>query len=280
MNYEAASKAASAIHSLTGRDDHALAVVLGSGLSDYATGLPDALAIPYSEIPGFPRPTVSGHAGTLVSAQFGDVRGMILAGRAHYYEGHGLDEVVLAVRAAALAGCRAVLLTNAAGGVNRDFRPGDLVVIRDHLNLTGRNPLMGPNDDRLGTRFPDMSEVYSRRIRGLITAAALKRGFEMPEGVYAWMTGPSYETPAEIRMAAVLGADLVGMSTVPEAIALRHMGVEVGGISLVTNLAAGISSSPLSHDEVKETADAAAERFAGLLDVLLPSLGDELADSD
>lgn len=280
MNYEAAAKAASAIHSLTGRDDHAVAVVLGSGLSEYAAGLPEAVAVPYSEIPGFPRPTVSGHAGTLVSADFGNVRGLVLAGRAHYYEGHELADVVLAVRAVAIAGCRAVLLTNAAGGVNRDFNPGDLVIISDHLNLTGRNPLMGPNDDRLGTRFPDMSEVYSRRLRLVIAATARQQGFDMPEGVYAWLTGPSYETPAEIRMAGVVGADLVGMSTVPEAIALRHMGVEVAGISLVTNLAAGISASPLSHEEVKETADAAADRFAGLLDALLPAIGSAVADSD
>lgn len=273
MTYEAASKAAAAIHSLTGREHHAVAVVLGSGLSDYAAGLPEAVSVPYSEIPGFPRPTVSGHSGTLVSASIGDAHGLILAGRAHFYEGLELEEVVLAVRAMALAGCDKVLLTNAAGGVNPGFTPGDLVIISDHLNLTGRNPLMGPNDDRFGTRFPDMSEVYSRRLRSLIRQAGSNLGLDMAEGVYAWLTGPSYETPAEIRMAATLGADLVGMSTVPEAIALRHMGVEVAGVSLVTNLAAGISQAPLSHDEVKETADAAAGRFKALLDRLLPAMG-------
>lgn len=279
MSYERAAEAATRIAAATGFDHHDVGVVLGSGLSEYAAGLPGALGVSYEEIPGFPRPTVSGHAGRLVSAPLGRGRGLILAGRAHLYEGHPMDDVVLAVRAAALAGCRAVLLTNAAGGVNRNFAPGDLAVITDHINLTGRNPLTGPNDERLGTRFPDMSEVYSARLRSLIFEAGGSAGVALQQGVYAWMTGPSYETPAEIVMAAGMGADLVGMSTVPEAIALRHMGVEVAGISLVTNMAAGISAAPLSHDEVKETADAAAGRFSDLLARLLPAIGDLVADS-
>lgn len=277
--FELASQAAAAIRDLTGHADHQVGVVLGSGLSDYASRLPNAVSVPYGDIPGFPRPTVSGHAGTLVSAQFGPVRGLVLAGRAHFYEGHDLDEVVLAARAAGLAGCRAMVLTNAAGGINQSFSAGDLTVITDHLNLTARSPLIGPNDDRLGTRFPDMSEVYSSRLQSLTFDVAADLPLELRRGVYAWLTGPSYETPAEIRMLAGLGADLVGMSTVPEALALRHMGVEVMGISLVTNMAAGISASPLSHEEVKETADAAAARFSGLLDRLLPAVGSLVADS-
>ncbi len=279
MTYELASQAAAAIAERTSHASHDLGIVLGSGLSNYASNLPDAISVPYTEIPGFPQPSVSGHSGTLISAQFGSSRGLVLAGRAHFYEGHDLSDVVLAVRAAALTGCRAVVLTNAAGGINQTFSPGDLVVITDHLNLAARNPLLGPNDDRLGTRFPDLSEVYSPRLQSLAFEEAARLSLELREGVYAWLTGPTYETPAEIRMLDRLGADLVGMSTVPEAIALRHMGVEVLGISLVTNMASGISKAPLSHDEVKETADAAADRFSALLDRLLPSMAGLLTNS-
>jgi purine-nucleoside phosphorylase len=279
MAFEKASEAAASIKRITGIESHTIGVVLGSGLSEYARTLPDAVTVPYADIPGFPKLTVSGHAGSLVSAQFGPARGLVLAGRAHFYEGHDLDEVVLAVRAAGLAGCRAVLLTNAAGGINRSYSPGDLAVITDHLNLTNHSPLMGPNDDRFGPRFPDMSEVYSARLQSLTFDVAQTMPLGLRQGVYAWLTGPSYETPAEIRMLERLGADLVGMSTVPEAIALRHMDIEVLGISLVTNMAAGISGTPLSHDEVQETAAEAAARFAGLLHRLLPAMGSLLADS-
>jgi purine-nucleoside phosphorylase len=197
---------------------------------------------------------------------------LLFAGRVHTYEGWELDEVVFGVRTAALAGASSVLLTNAAGGLGDGLAPGDLVAIRDHLNSTARNPLVGMNDDRLGPRFPDMSEVYSKRLRGLMERAFEASSVSYREGVYAWFLGPSYETPAEIEMVKRAGGDLVGMSTVPEAIALNHMGVDVAGISLVTNYAAGITDTPLSHEEVTETAAEARERFTSVLDALLPLL--------
>ncbi|NNC76291.1 MAG: purine-nucleoside phosphorylase [Acidimicrobiia bacterium] len=234
--------------------------------------MPEAIELPYTDIPGFPTPRVEGHSGSLVSAIVADHPVLVFAGRVHTYEGWEMNEVVFGVRTAAMAGCRTIVLTNAAGGVGTHLEPGDLVMITDHLNLAGRTPLLGPNDDRLGPRFPDQTTVYTPRVRDVIREAASASGVQVKEGVYAWFLGPTYETPAEVRMAGALGADLVGMSTVPEAIALRHMGVDVGGISLVTNLAAGISDTPLSHDEVTETATQARERFTALLDDLLPRL--------
>jgi purine-nucleoside phosphorylase len=272
MSYEELQAAAAVVAERSGRPEHAVAVVLGSGLSDYAATLPDAVEIPYTEIPGFPVPRVAGHGGTLVSALAGGVPVLILAGRVHTYEGWPLDEVVFAVRAAVLGGSSRVVLTNAAGGCGDGLEPGDLVLIRDHLNLAARNPLAGTNDDRLGPRFPDMSAVYPEHLRNLARRVGEEAGVGLREGIYAWFLGPSFETPAEVQMARRLGADLVGMSTVPEAIAARHMGAEIVGISLVTNLAAGISPTPLSHAEVQETADAARERFTRLLDGLLPKL--------
>jgi purine-nucleoside phosphorylase len=264
--------AATVIEQRTGRPTHRLAVVLGSGLGDYASTLPEAVSLPYSEIPGWPVPTVEGHGGTLYSANVGGPI-LVLSGRAHLYEGRSLDEVVYGVRAAITAGARIIVLTNAAGGIATGLRPGDLVLITDHLNLTGRNPLTGPNDDRLGPRFPDLTALYTPALRACAHAAAAEVEVDLAEGVYAWLPGPSYETPAEIRMVATLGGDLVGMSTVPEAIAAGHMGADVLGISLVTNLAAGLSTSPLTHEEVQETASSARERFTRLLDRLLPILG-------
>lgn len=272
MNYDQLKIAADAIGTATGRASHDTAVVLGSGLSSYAAELDGAVAIPYSDIPGFPVPQVAGHGGTLYSVPIGDGAALFLAGRVHTYEGWDLDEVVFGVRSAALSGCRTVLLTNAAGGIGDRMIPGALVAIKDHLNLTSRNPLVGANDDRLGPRFPDMSELYSERLRGLIRESFTVADTPYREGVYAWFLGPSYETPAEVRMAEAGGADLVGMSTVPEAIAIRHMGVEVAGISLVTNYAAGIIDQPLSHDDVTETATAAMGRFRAVLDDLVPKL--------
>ena len=272
MTYEAITAAAADIARRTGRPSHRLAVVLGSGLSAYAASLPGAVEVPYREIPGFPIPKVEGHSGSLFSADLGGAGVMILAGRVHSYEGWDLSDVVLAVRTAVASGCATVVLTNAAGGVADGMAPGDLVLIRDHVNLTARNPLAGPNDDRLGPRFPDMSSVYPGELRDLARRVGRRVGVTLGEGVYAWFPGPSYETPAEVQMAKRLGADLVGMSTVPEAIAVRHMGGRVLGISLVTNLAAGISPTPLSHEEVTATADAARERFTRLLDALLPEL--------
>ena len=247
----------------------AVAIVLGSGLSAYAAEFDDATELPYASIPGFPTPRVEGHTGSLFMATIGDKRVALMAGRVHFYEGWEPADVVFGVRSVALAGASTVILTNAAGGVGDHLRPGDLVALTDHLNLTGRNPLHGPNIAELGARFPDMSAVYSPAVRSQIHAAAAEVGVSMAEGVYAWFTGPSYETPAEVEMARRLGADLVGMSTVPEAIALGHMGVEVGAISLVTNLAAGISATPLSHEEVTETAAEARDRFTRVVDTLL-----------
>lgn len=267
-------EAADYIASRTRRESHDVAIVLGSGLSPYAASLPGAVLLPYTDIPNFPVPTVSGHAGHVASTSFGGVNVLAFAGRTHLYENGPVADIVFAVRAAILAGCHTVLLTNASGGCGEHIEAGDLVLITDHLNLTGCNPLMGPNDERLGTRFPDLTEAYSIRLRELAQAAAASVGATLKEGVYAWFTGPAYETPAEVEMARRLGADLVGMSTVPEVIAARHMGAKVLGISLCTNLAAGISATPLNHEEVKEAAEQARERFTLLLDALIPLLGE------
>lgn len=272
MNYDAVKRAADAIAAATGRSSHDTGVVLGSGLSGYAQELEGTIAIPYADIPGFPTPSVAGHGGTLYSVATDGGAALLYAGRVHAYEGFALDDVVFGVRTAALSGCRTALLTNAAGGVSEGLAPGDLVAITDHLNLTGKNPLAGANDDRLGPRFPDMSEVYSARLRRMVRVSFDKGESTYHEGVYAWFLGPSYETPAEVQMARRAGADLVGMSTAPEAVALRHMGVEVAGISLVTNYAAGISDQRLSHQEVTETANAAMGRFAAVLESLIPQL--------
>lgn len=274
MSYDDLQAAAAAIAERTGRPNHDAAVVLGSGLSGYASSLDDAIEIPYAEIPNFPEPRVVGHGGSLFSAPMGAGAVLLFAGRVHTYEGWPLDEVVFGVRTAALTGANTILLTNAAGGLGEGLAPGDLVAIRDHLNYTARNPLVGTNDDRLGPRFPDMSEVYSKQLRVLVRQAFETASVRYHEGVYAWFLGPSYETPAEIEMVRRAGGDLVGMSTVPEAIALNHMGVGVAGISLVTNYAAGITDTPLSHEEVTETADDARARFTAVLDALLPLLVD------
>ena len=272
MSHESLQEAADTIATRTGRPRHRLAAVLGSGLGAYAATLPGSIEIPYPEIPGFPAPKVEGHAGSLVSTDLDGNPVLVFAGRVHTYEGWDLAEVVFGVRTAILAGCRTILLTNAAGGAGDGLEPGDLVLISDHLNLTGRNPLTGPNDSRLGPRFPDMSAVYAPALRSTAHEVGSRVGVTLKEGIYAWFLGPSYETPAEVQMAKRLGADLVGMSTVPEAIAAHAMGAEVLGISLVTNLAAGISPVPLSHQEVQETADGARERFTTLLNALLPVL--------
>lgn len=272
MSYEEIHAAAGLIAGRTGRPEHGIAIVLGSGLAGYAAGLDGAVEVPYSEIPGFPVPAVAGHGGSLFSAQPGRVPVLCFSGRVHAYEGWPMDKVVFGVRTAVAAGCRTVVLTNAAGGAGDGLEPGDLVLLRDHLNLAARNPLVGPNDERMGTRFPDMSTTYPEDLREHARRVASEAGVTLKEGVYAWFLGPTFETPAEVQMARRLGADLVGMSTVPEAIAARHMGARVLGISLVTNLAAGISPVPLSHEEVQETADAARERFTAVIDGLLRTL--------
>jgi purine-nucleoside phosphorylase len=264
--------AAAVIAERTGRDAHDVVAVLGSGLGSYAAGLADTIPVPFADIPGFPVPAVEGHGGTAYSAVFGQNRVLLLSGRAHAYEGHDMDTVTFAVRASIRAGCRTVLLTNACGGCGDGLAAGDLALIRDHLNLAGRSPLVGPNDDRIGPRFPDMSTTYTPELRALARTVAAEVGVELKEGVYAWFLGPAYETPAEVEMARRLGADFVGMSTVPEATAARHMGADVIGISLVTNLAAGISPTPLSHDEVTLAAAEARDRFSRLLGTLLGRL--------
>ena len=275
MNYDDIQAAAKKVADFSGGATHEVAVVLGSGLSTYAAK-DGAVGIAYADIPRFPVPDVEGHSGTMVSVELDGRRALLLAGRVHAYEGWSLDEVVFGVRSAVAAGAKIVVLTNAAGSINPGFRPGTLVSIADHLNLTGWNPLIGHNDERLGPRFPDMSKVYDERLRQVTRLAAGDADMDMEEGVYAWFTGPSYETPAEIGMARTLGADLVGMSTVPEAIAARHMGARVVGISLVTNMATGTSEVELSHEEVQATAAEAATRFGGLLDSLIPRLVDEV----
>ena len=272
MGYEKLQEAAQAIATRSGREQHEAALVLGSGLGDYAAALPDAVAIPYTEIPHFPTPKVEGHSGTLYSIDVEGKGALIFSGRVHYYEGWDLFDVVFGVRAAALTGCHTFLLTNASGGVSRGLSPGDLVALADHINLTGRNPLIGSNDDRLGTRFPDVSDAYSGDLRHLMREAFETAGVPYKEGVYTWFTGPSYETPAEIEMVRRIGGDLVGMSTVPEAIALAHMRRRVGAISLVTNLAAGTTDEPVTHEEVQEAAALAKTKFSQLIDGLLPSL--------
>lgn len=256
-----------AVHAVRARTQEvpALGVVLGSGLGAWAESLDGALAIPYSEIPGMPVSTVQGHAGKLWIGRSKGVTVACLQGRVHMYEGHDPERAVFGARVLARLGAHGILLTNAAGGLSPWFAPGDLMLIRDHLNLMGKNPLVGPNEAALGPRFPDMTHAYDPALSGAARAAALELGIRLHEGVYAGLLGPSYETPAEIRMLRTLGADAVGMSTVPEAIALRHMRIAVTGISLITNLAAGISPHELSHAEVEETAHQAKPRFMALV---------------
>jgi purine-nucleoside phosphorylase len=249
-----------------------VAIVLGSGLGEFTKALADGVACSYSEVPNWPSSAVVGHAGQLVVGTLRGKRVAALSGRVHFYEGHDLRTVTFGIRAIASWGIRTLVLTNAAGGINLSFKPGTLMVLDDHINLMGSNPLVGPNDDRLGTRFPDMSEVYSGRLRSLAIAAAALSGVEVARGVYVAVHGPSYETPAEIRAFRTLGADAVGMSTVPEAIVARHMGVEVLGISCITNAAAGVLPQPLVHDEVMETARRVRGEFSRLLEAIVEQL--------
>lgn len=248
------------------------AVVLGSGLGDFADTLPDAVAMPYDDLPHWPAAGVVGHAGRLAIGTVAGRRIAALAGRAHFYEGHDLSTVVFATRVMGRLGVKRIVLTNAAGGINTRFAQGALMIVDDHINLLGSNPLAGPNDERFGPRFPDMSEVYSRRLRDLADRAAAARGVAVTHGVYVAVHGPSYETPAEIRFLRTIGADAVGMSTVPEAIVARHMGLEVLGISCITNMAAGVLPQPLVHDEVLETARRVRGSFVSLLEGIIERL--------
>jgi len=249
-----------------------VAVVLGSGLGDFAEGLAESFTIPYDEIPHWPASNVIGHAGKLVGGLAAGRRVLALSGRVHTYEGHDMRTVTFAMRVLGRLGVRQVILTNAAGGISPACSRGALMVIDDHINLMGRNPLVGPNDERFGVRFPDMSEVYSKRLRGLADQAAQAMGLALPHGIYIAVLGPSYETPAEIRAFRALGADAVGMSTAPEAIVARHMGIEVLGLSCITNAAAGVLPAPLHHDEVMETARQVKGRFIALLEGIIGRL--------
>jgi purine-nucleoside phosphorylase len=270
MDYYAKCEAAATSLKSLGTPD--VAVVLGSGLGDFADTLADATTRPYSEIPHWPASAVIGHAGKLVVGTLGGKRVAALSGRAHFYEGHDLRTVTFATRVLGLLGVKQLILTNAAGGINLSFKPGTLMVIDDHINFLGSNPLVGPNEDRFGFRFPDMTEVYSKRLRGMADAAAAARGIAVAHGVYVAVHGPSYETPAEIRAFRTLGADAVGMSTVPEAIVARQMQVEVLGISCITNPAAGVLPQPLHHDEVMEVARRVRGEFSSLLEGIIERL--------
>ncbi len=253
-----------------------IALVLGSGLGGFAEQVAQRLEIPYEDIPHWPSSTAVGHAGKLVLGEAEGAPTAVMAGRVHYYEGYSMKEVIFPVRVLASLGVRALVLTNAAGGINQNLHQGGLVLISDHINLQGSNPLIGPNDDRLGPRFPDMTEAYDRRFRELARAAAGELKLELQEGVYAALTGPSYETPAEIRYLRAIGADMVGMSTAPEVIVANHMGLRVLGISCVTNLAAGLSGRKLSHEEVLETGERVKGSLVTLLRAIIPRIAREI----
>ena len=242
-----------------------VALILGSGLGDYADEIQIETTIDYTEIEGFPTSTVAGHKGRFVFGYVKNVPVVIMQGRVHYYEGYPMTDVVLPTRLMGMMGAKKLFLTNAAGGVNPNFKPGDFMMITDHITTGIPSPLIGPNIEELGSRFPDMSEVYSRRLREVIRASAEKCGIDLQEGVYVQFTGPAYETPAEVRMAAIWGGDAVGMSTACEAMAARHMGIEVCGISCITNMAGGTLEKPLSHEEVAEVADRTAPLFKTLV---------------
>jgi purine-nucleoside phosphorylase len=269
--FDQASAAADFVRKRIG-DAPQIAVVLGSGLGAFASSPSEAVSVPYGDIPHWPVATVLGHEGRLVVGAVRRRRVAILAGRSHYYEGHDLHTVTFSTRVLGLLGIKVLILTNAAGGINTMFSRGALMLIDDHINLFGTNPLIGPNDERFGVRFPDMTEVYSRRLRALAVEAARPLDLHLEHGIYAALHGPSYETPAEIRYLRAIGADAVGMSTAPEAIVARHMGVEVLGISCITNMAAGILPAPLLHSEVMETTERVRGEFIALLEGIIERL--------
>ena len=262
--YERAEHAARVIRARTKLEPR-IALVLGSGLGGFADEFAEAVGIPYEEIPGFKRSTAQGHAGRLVIGKVDEVPVLAMQGRVHYYEGYSLEEVTFPIRTFKLLGVKTLILTNASGGINVELSQGTLMVISDHVNLMGDNPLRGPNDDRFGPRFPDMTAVYSHELQALVVEEAKAIGVEVRRGIYGALSGPSYETPAEIHLLRGLGADAVGMSTVPESIVARHMGLEVLGISCITNMAAGISDAPINHEEVMATGNRVRETFTQLL---------------
>jgi purine-nucleoside phosphorylase len=249
-----------------------IAIVLGSGLGAFADELTNSTRIPYEKIPGFPRSTVEGHTGQLVIGNSAEIPVAAMQGRVHFYEGYALHDVIFPMRVLSRLGIRAAILTNAAGGISTQYKQGALVLLRDHINLQGSNPLIGPNDPRFGPRFPDMTQVYSKPYRAAAAEEAKRLNIEIHEGVYAALAGPSYETPAEIRYLRTIGADLVGMSTAPEVIAASHMGIKVLGISCVTNMAAGILDQPINHAEVMETGERVKSHFIALLRATIPRI--------
>jgi purine-nucleoside phosphorylase len=269
--YDRAEKAAHLIRSRTSAEV-SVAIILGSGLGAFAEDLTEATEIRYDEIPGFARTTVEGHAGRLVIGKAGKVTVAALQGRFHFYEGYSLQDVTFPIRVLKLLGVRTVVLTNAAGSLNVEFTPGSLMVITDHMNLLGDNPLRGNNDERFGPRFPDLSTVYSPELQSIVIQEGSAMGIELRRGIYAALSGPSYETPAEIHMVRTLGADAVGMSTVPEAIVARHMGMNVVGISCITNLAAGVSNRPIDHSQVMAIGERVRGTFTELLRRIVPRL--------
>jgi purine-nucleoside phosphorylase len=250
-----------------------IGLILGSGLGVLADEIENATKLPYDQIPGFPVSTVEGHAGQLVIGYLAGVPVVAMQGRFHFYEGYSLYKVTFPVRVMKEIGVETLIVTNAAGGVNTSFNPGDLMIITDHINNTGVNPLIGPNDNELGVRFPDMSTAYSTNLQEKVQNVAEKLGIDLKEGVYLGNTGPSYETPAEVRMVRMLGADAVGMSTVPEVIVARHAGLQVLGISCISNMAAGILDQPLTHDEVIETTEQAKTTFLSLVKGAVQEIG-------
>lgn len=241
-----------------------IGIILGSGLGDFANSF-DCISIPYSQIPGFETSTVAGHAGKLLFCEINGKKAVLMQGRFHFYEGYAMEKVVFPVKVMKKLGIKTLIVTNAAGGINVNFKAGDLMMIEDHINLLGTNPLIGKNDDSLGVRFPDMSEVYKKDLRQIALACAKELGIELQKGVYLATTGPSYETPAEIRMFRGFGADAVGMSTVPEAIIANYAGIDVLGISCISNAAAGVQDTPLTHQEVIDATNMAGEKFKKLL---------------
>jgi purine-nucleoside phosphorylase len=262
--YESAARAAEFIRSRA-RTDVSVGIVLGSGLGAFAEDLEKPVAIPYDEIPGFAHATVEGHAGRLVIGTADGVSIAAMQGRFHFYEGYGLEDVTFPIRVLKLLGVRTLILTNAAGSLNTELSPGSLMVISDHINLMGVNPLIGPNDERFGPRFPDLTSTYEPALQTIVIEEAKAVDVEMRRGVYAALSGPSYETPAEIHMVRTLGADAVGMSTVPEAIVARHMDMQVIGISCITNLAAGVSNRPVDHSQVIATGERVRVQFTELI---------------
>jgi purine-nucleoside phosphorylase len=255
-----------------------IGLVLGSGLGGFADSLGDATRIPFADIPAFPRSTAIGHAGQMVIGKSGALPVAVMQGRVHLYEGYSAEQVAFPMRVFGRMGIHAVILTNAAGGINLNYQQGALVLIRDHINLQGTNPLAGPNDDRFGVRFPDVTHAYDKQYRAIAQEEAAKLGMTLHEGVYAALLGPSYETPAEINYLRIIGADLVGMSTAFEVIAAGHMGISVLAISCVTNMAAGILDQPLSHQEVIETGERVKTSFEALLRRVLPRMASNVSE--